>query len=148
MAKKYCQCGAATEYTLEVPKFCAGCGASYTAAFITAKQEKPTMRLPKKKKVIAQLEEDDEDDSDFYDDEEIEQDEEKTPRVRINKSNLAAVEIQGNKYQSAGKLKDLAGTQQSGEVFRRETGPKLSKKKALENVRSMATPKRVSHDIK
>lgn len=29
--KKYCSCGATTEYSLELPKFCSGCGKSFGA---------------------------------------------------------------------------------------------------------------------
>src|SRR3990167_10398408 len=42
-SKKYCECGAVTEYGSTVPRFCSGCGASFEA-FATTK--KPQSRQP------------------------------------------------------------------------------------------------------
>ncbi len=150
--KKYCQCGAATEYTLEIPKFCAGCGQSYSAGFISQakKEESISMRLPKKKtKAVVQLEdddyEDDEDDEEDYDEEEENEEPIKLSKKSV-KNLLASVEIAGNKYQPVGNIKNIMGTQT--EEFIPRPVEKMSKKKALERVKSMATPKRSSSDIK
>jgi len=62
MLKKYCTCGAATEYSLTLPKCCSSCGTNFNASATVLASVSNSFSRPVKKKRIIEIEEDEEDD--------------------------------------------------------------------------------------
>lgn len=112
-SKKYCECGAVTEYGSTVPKFCSGCGSPF-GALTTAKRPQP----PQPSTPPALSEDDNQEDH--------------TPIPQLNKLEVDFLDAPRKMT-----VADMAFQKPSKDKFRRPTR-KISAKKAMEEFRREA----------
>jgi hypothetical protein len=134
MNKKYCtSCGEPTQYSIDLPKFCANCSQPFSAMFANVPAKKK-MVMPKAKIVETE-------------DEEEEMEEEESEGLTFNIA--SSVEFTPEVY-SKDSLVSLGDTIGTGKPVKRPPKAKnrsFNKKEALKSVLNKASAKREAIDI-